>query len=116
MENEDLPCVVLRVDTPHVRPVFTYLYNHAFIKMTGVMPNIFIDVMLQSQRLPNLIEEQDINLWNDKVFYFMKCNKQRIEREYTTMIVTYEGIRASVKIKEVYMHTFDPDTKQHILV
>jgi hypothetical protein len=47
MDGDELPCSVLRVDRIEDKPTLTYLYNHSFMKLLGILPNILLDVIMQ---------------------------------------------------------------------
>jgi hypothetical protein len=74
LEGEELPTSLFRLQIEGDKPRLEFVYNQNFMKLIGVMPNILIDAILQSQRLPQILIEKELKLWNEKVQAFIECH------------------------------------------
>lgn len=60
--------------------------------------------------------DDDISRWINLNEGFIKSFENSVINEYQSMVVTYEGMRVGVKVKEVYLHSFVEATECHYYV
>lgn len=78
-------------------------YNQKLIMLAGILPNIFIDVILQSKLIPSIDIFDSLQYWNRMARNFLKAHKKPVMIEYDAMVITYEGIKVGVKVTETYI-------------
>lgn len=86
------------------------------MRLAGILPNIMMDVILQSKQIPELSVNTDLMLWTNIIEGFIDSHQKPRMTEYKALVMTYEGVKVGVIVKELYLHTCSDDLKYHYYV